>query len=113
MESFERIHRSNLVMMGILPLQYMSGDSRVSLGLTGRETYDILGIEDLTPGKELTVEVRRETGGTSRFKVIARVDSPIEIEYYRHGGILPLVLRHLLREGKPDPAVKVPAPRGG
>jgi aconitate hydratase len=111
-ESFERIHRSNLVMMGILPLQFMSGEGRVSLGLSGRERYNILGIEDLTPGKELKVEVTRESGETSRFSVIARVDSPIELDYYRHGGILPLVLRHLLREGKPDPAVKVPAPRG-
>jgi aconitate hydratase len=109
-ESYERIHRSNLVMMGILPLQFMPGESRVSLGLTGQETFDIRGIEGgLTTGKELSVQVTSESGQTFSFKVVARVDSPIEIEYYRHGGILPLVLRNLLREGQADSAMKVPA----
>ena len=114
-ETFERIHRSNLVMMGILPLQFQPGESRTSLGLTGRETYTIRGIaEGLQPGQQLTVQVTPEAGREPfEFKVIARVDSPIEMEYYRHGGILPLVLRNLLREGRPDPAMKVPAPRGG
>jgi aconitate hydratase len=111
-ESYERIHRSNLVMMGILPLQFMPGDSRASLGLTGRETYNIRGIRgSLQPGQELTVDLTRESGETSSFKVIARIDSPIEIDYYRHGGILPLVLRNLLRDGKIEGAAPVPSPR--
>jgi aconitate hydratase len=111
-ESYERIHRSNLVMMGILPLQFMPGESRASLGLTGRETYNIRGIDGgLQPGQELTVDLRRESGETSSFKVIARIDSPIEIDYYRHGGILPLVLRNLLRDGKIEGAASVPSPR--
>jgi aconitate hydratase len=113
-ESYERIHRSNLVMMGIVPLQFKPGENRKTLGLTGRESYSVRGIADgLEPGKELTVEVTRESGESFTFKVTARVDSPIEIEYYRNGGILPLVLRHLLRAGKADPALKVPTPRGG
>jgi aconitate hydratase len=111
-ESYERIHRSNLVMMGILPLQFMPGESRASLSLTGRETYNIRGIDGgLQPGQELTVDLRRESGETSSFKVIARIDSPIEIDYYRHGGILPLVLRNLLRDGKIEGAASVPSPR--
>jgi aconitate hydratase len=112
-ETFERIHRSNLVMMGILPLQFKPGESRLTHGLSGRETITIRGISGgLTPGKELTVEVTRETGEQHSFTVIARVDSPIEIEYYRHGGILPLVLRKLLEEGKSDGADSASSPRG-
>ena len=112
-ESFERIHRSNLVMMGLLPLQFMPGESRQSLGLTGRESYTIPGIgEGFAPGKQLTVEVTRESGDRFSFDVVARIDSPIELEYYRHGGILPLVLRNLLREGRPELDKPVPAPRG-
>jgi aconitate hydratase len=98
-ESFERIHRSNLVMMGLLPLQFMPGQTRATLNLSGRETYTIRGIsEGLTPGKVLTVQVTRPNGQVTEFQAVARIDSPIELEYYRHGGILPLVLRNLLKE---------------
>jgi aconitate hydratase len=99
-ESYERIHRSNLVGMGILPLQFLSGDTVDTLGLSGLESYDILGIADgLQPGKRLTVRAARSDGSTALFQVIARLDSPTEVEYYRHGGILPYVLRRLLASG--------------
>jgi len=93
-ESFERIHRSNLVCMGILPLQFKPGDSHESLDITGTETYQIAGIAtDLFPGKKLTVIAERPDGGQIRFQVIARLDSPVEVTYYQHGGILNYVLR--------------------
>jgi len=93
-ESFERIHRSNLVCMGILPLQFKPGDSHESLDITGTETYQIAGIAtDLFPGKKLTVVAERPDGGQIRFQVIARLDSPVEVTYYQHGGILNYVLR--------------------
>jgi len=96
-ESFERIHRSNLVGMGVLPLQFKEGDTRQSLGLTGRETFSITGIAaGLRPGQTLSVHGRRPDGSEFAFAVICRIDTPIEIEYYRHGGILPYVLRELL-----------------
>jgi aconitate hydratase len=96
-ESFERIHRSNLVGMGVLPLQYLPGENRASVGLNGEEVIDILGLDDsLTPGQRLTVQAALADGGIHRFEVIARVDSPVEVEYLRHGGILPFVLRQLL-----------------
>ncbi len=99
-ESFERIHRTNLIGMGVLPLQFKPGENAASLGLTGFEEYNILGIaEGLTPGKELTVRARNEEGQETTFKVIARVDTPVEVEYYRHGGILPMVLRLLVKQG--------------
>jgi len=95
-ETYERIHRSNLVGMGVLPLQYKTGESRESLGLTGTETFTIAGIaEGLTPHKALTVTATRDDGTTLTFEAIARLDSTIDIEYYRHGGILPYVLRRL------------------
>jgi aconitate hydratase len=96
-ESYERIHRSNLVGMGVLPLQFLPGDSAQSLGLTGRETYAIAGLErGLSPRQRLTVLVRDDdTGPERRFEVAARLDGPIEVEYLRHGGILPAVLRRL------------------
>jgi hypothetical protein len=98
-ESYERIHRSNLVGMGILPLQFMPGESRESLGLTGKETFDVVGIaEGLTPGATLTVHAHEDDGSTTSFEVIARLDGPIDLDYYRHGGILPAVLRRLARE---------------
>jgi aconitate hydratase len=97
-ESFERIHRSNLVGMGVLPLQFLPGENAASLGLTGRETYDIQGIEEgLSPKKQLTVTATAEDGTTKQFQVIARVDSNVEIEYYRNGGILQTVLRRLMK----------------
>ena len=102
-ESYERIHRSNLVGMGILPLQFKPGESRESLGLTGRETFDILGIDgELKPRQEVTVRATREDGATKEFKAIARLDSPIDIRYYRNGGILLTVLRRLAAESKPQ-----------
>jgi aconitate hydratase len=97
-ESFERIHRSNLVGMGILPLQYKDGQNAHALGLTGQELFDIVGISALErPRGELTVRARKPDGSVTEFAVIARLDMPIEIEYYRNGGILPTVLRQLMR----------------
>ncbi|MGC8969604.1 MAG: aconitate hydratase AcnA [Conexivisphaera sp.] len=97
-ESFERIHRSNLVGMGILPLQFMDGQSWKSLGLTGKEVYSIEGIgEGLRPKKTLRVRARRDDGSEVTFEVIARLDTDVEVEYYEHGGILQMVLRKLLR----------------
>ena len=99
-ESFERIHRSNLVGMGVLPLQYKPGDSASSLGLTGRETYSVLGpSEGLSPRRSVTVVAEREDGTEIRFEAIARLDGPIEVDYYRGGGILPAVLRRLASGG--------------
>ncbi|HEY4389538.1 MAG TPA: aconitate hydratase [Ktedonobacteraceae bacterium] len=98
-ESFERIHRSNLVGMGILPLQFKSGENKESLGLTGHETFDILGIEQgLKPRQEVTVKATREDGSTFTFQTVARLDSPIDVVYYENGGILLTVLRRLLKD---------------
>jgi len=96
-ESYERIHRSNLVGMGVLPLQFAPGESASSLGLTGRETFTIAGLaEGLAPRQRLTVVVRSdEDGGERRFEAISRLDGPIEVDYLREGGILPAVLRRL------------------
>jgi aconitate hydratase len=97
-ESYERIHRSNLVGMGVLPLQFKSGESWKTLGLTGFEQYEIEGIsEDLRPRKDVTVRARREDGGETVFKTVCRLDSHIEIEYYQNGGILHSVLRQMAR----------------
>nr|MBA2713074.1 aconitate hydratase [Rubrobacteraceae bacterium] len=98
-ESFERIHRSNLIGMGVLPLQYAEGENAESLGLTGHESFDISGLADLEPGKELIVKVTGDDGEEKEFQVKARVDSPVEVEYLRNGGILQTVLRQLLKEG--------------
>jgi aconitate hydratase len=96
-ESFERIHRSNLIGMGVLPLQFEAGQSRESLGLTGFETFAVTGIADaLKPGKVLTVKASSDAAEVQTFKVIARVDTPEELNYYNHGGILQYVLRQLL-----------------
>jgi aconitate hydratase len=95
-ESFERIHRGNLVGMGVLPLQFAPGENVQSLGLTGEEVFHIEGIADLTPRKVLTVRAVKPDGGERAFQVLARVDTPIEVEYYRHGGILPMVLRKMM-----------------
>ena len=98
-ESYERIHRSNLVDMGVLPLQYKDGETADSIGLTGRETFEITGVsEGLRPLKLITVEATNEKGVKIRFEAIARLDSNIEIEYYRHGGILQYVLRQFLEK---------------
>ena len=94
-ESYERIHRSNLIGMGILPLQFSPGEDRHSLGLTGEEIYDVEGLDDdLQPGQVLEV-VAKSTAGEQRFAVICRIDTPVEINYYRNGGILHAVLRRM------------------
>jgi len=99
-ESYERIHRSNLVGMGVLPLEFLPGDSAASIGLTGRESFAVEGIADsLAPRCRLTVVVRPDRDGRERsFEVVARLDGPIDVDYYRHGGILPAVLRRLAAE---------------
>ena len=99
-ESYERIHRSNLVGMGILPLQFRPGESAAGLHLTGREVYDIEGVDDgLQPGQIVTVRAGREDGTAIVFETQARIDSPVEVEYYRHGGVLHTVLRQIVRAG--------------
>jgi aconitate hydratase len=96
-QSYERIHRSNLVGMGVLPLQFLPGESAAGHGLTGTESYDITGIAaGLAPGKRLTVRATTDAGKTIEFTATARVDTPDDVEYYRHGGLLPFVLRGLL-----------------
>jgi aconitate hydratase len=95
-ESFERIHRSNLIGMGVLPLQFADGQSAKTLGLTGEETYSIAGIaRGLSVGKKLTVNATAPNGKRTHFDVTVRIDTPDEVEYYRHDGILPYVLRQL------------------
>ena len=97
-ESYERIHRSNLIGMGVLPLEFLPGEGWQKLGLTGREAITIQGIaEGLSPKKTLTVIARRDDGSTRDFQVVARLDNEVELEYYRHGGILPYVLRQMLK----------------
>jgi aconitate hydratase len=95
-ESYERIHRSNLVGMGVLPLEFLPGEGASSLALTGREVLDIGGLEKLAPRTKLRVGAKREDGSTFTFEVVARLDSPIEIDYYKNGGILHAVLRSLI-----------------
>ena len=96
-KSFERIHRSNLVGMGVLPLQFMDGEDATTLGLTGYETFDIAGVaQNLAPGRTLEVRVSGGAGGGKSFKVRLRIDTPNEVDYYKNGGILPFVLRQLI-----------------
>jgi aconitate hydratase len=96
-QSFERIHRSNLVGMGVLPLQFKEGTTAQTLKLDGSETFDVLGLgSTLKPQQDLTLEVTRADGKTETVAVTCRIDTPIEIDYYQHGGILPYVLRQLL-----------------
>ena len=95
--SFERIHRSNLVGMGVLPLQFAEGTNTQTLGLDGSETYSLTGLsDDIQPGQEVTLEITQKDGRKSSVPVKLRIDTPIEIDYYRHGGILPFVLRELI-----------------
>ncbi len=95
-ESFERIHRSNLVGMGVLPLEFVDGQTRQSLGLTGFEAYTVEGLsETMSPRTTLTVLARDAGGADKRFRALCRIDTPEELQYYRHGGILPYVLRQL------------------
>jgi aconitate hydratase len=99
--SFERIHRSNLVGMGVLPLQFKGNDSCETLGLKGDETVDVLGIENgIQPQMDVKLVVRRPDGTTKELTVLLRIDTPIEVDYYMHGGILPFVLRDLVGKSK-------------
>ncbi len=103
-ESFERIHRSNLIGMGILPLQFCPGETAESLGLTGRETIEVTGVAGVTRsgqprGQEVTLRLRPETGAERSIRAVVRLDTPQEARYYEHGGILPYVLRRLIRGG--------------
>jgi len=97
-ESYERIHRSNLIGMGVLPLQYLDGQNRESLGLSGEETYAIAGVASgLAPGVKLTVTAISPDGAEKKFEALARIDTLVELDYYKHGGILQFVLRQLLK----------------
>jgi aconitate hydratase len=96
-ESFERIHRSNLVGMGVLPLEFLPGESPKSLGLTGLEIFDIEGLADtFVPRRKMLVSARDTNGKTKNFSATARIDTPFEVAYYQHGGILQYVLRQML-----------------
>ncbi len=95
-ESYERIHRSNLVGMGVLPLQFKEGDSAKSLNLDGSETFSVVGLDNLQPLQDVTLRITRANGESQDVAVRLRIDTPIEVEYYRHGGILPYVLRQLI-----------------
>ena len=98
-ESYERIHRSNLVMMGVLPLTYREGESAESLGLTGKETFSVDIDDKLRPRQDVAVTATRPDGSQVAFTAICRADTPIEIQYLRHGGILHMVLRRMAAEG--------------
>jgi aconitate hydratase len=96
-QSFERIHRSNLVGMGVLPLQFEEGTSAITLKLDGSETYDVTGIAaGLKPRQKATLVIHRKDGKSDKVSVIVRIDTPIEVDYYEHGGILPFVLKQLV-----------------
>ncbi len=95
-ESYERIHRSNLVGMGVLPLEFKGGENRETLGLTGQEVFEIEGVASLSPKKTITVRTKSDDGSAKTFTAIARVDTPEEVSYYHHGGILQYVLRQML-----------------
>lgn len=98
-ESYERIHRSNLIMMGVLPMQFLDGESAATHGLTGTEVFEITGIEtDLTPLKKLDVTAKKEDGSEIKFQAVARLDSPVEVAYYENEGILQYVLRQFLKK---------------
>jgi aconitate hydratase len=108
-ESYERIHRSNLVGMGILPLQFLPGESAQSLGLNGEEIFCVSGLarsiaSGFATGREVSVEAQRADGGTTTFRAVVRIDTPQEVLYFRHGGILQYVLRQLL-SGREKPEV--------
>ncbi len=93
--SYERIHRSNLVGMGVLPLEFQTGESRDALGLDGTETFDIALTDDIKPGQDVEVTATKADGSTIKFTTRCRIDTPVEVEYYRNGGILHKVLRDL------------------
>ena len=94
--SFERIHRSNLVGMGVLPLQFKGADTAATLGLTGAEEIDIAGLASIEPQQDMSLAIRRADGSRQEITVRCRIDTGIEVDYYRHGGILPYVLRELI-----------------
>ena len=99
-KSFERIHRSNLVGMGVLPLQFRGSENLQSLGIKGDEVFHIVGIDgDLKPQQNVTMLIERSDGARQEATLLLRIDTPIEVDYYEHGGILPYVLRQLLRSG--------------
>jgi len=102
--SFERIHRANLVGMGVLPLQFTGADSAQSLGLKGDETIDILGVVGIEPQQELKLQITQTDGRKVEITVKLRIDTAIEIDYYKHGGILPYVLREILETAGPAKA---------
>jgi aconitate hydratase len=102
-QSFERIHRSNLVGMGVLPLQFKDGESAQSLGLTGYETFDVIGLPSVKPRGPLQVRAKGEDGKTKEFTVVCRIDTPIELEYYRYGGVLRYVLGQMLAGSEKKP----------
>jgi aconitate hydratase len=96
-QSYERIHRSNLVGMGVLPLQFKDGTRAQTLGLDGTETYDVVGLDaSLKPQQDLALRITRRNGEVAEVPVRCRIDTPIEIDYYQHGGILPYVLRQIV-----------------
>ena len=95
-KSYERIHRSNLVGMGVLPLQFKGSDTVASLGIIGDEEFDVVGLDNLRPQQDVTLVIRSKDGSTKNVAVLLRIDTPIEIDYYKHGGIMPYVLRELL-----------------
>jgi len=99
-QSFERIHRSNLVGMGVLPLQFKDGESAESLNLNGTETFDLTGLEgaDIKPRQNVTLRINRADSASEETQLILRIDTPIEVEYYKNGGILPYVLRRLISQ---------------
>ena len=101
--SFERIHRSNLVGMGVLPLQFLGADSATSLGIQGDEEISISGLDELRPQQEMLLEIKRKDGTKQQIKVKSRIDTSIEVDYYKHGGILPYVLRELIGQDTPVP----------
>jgi aconitate hydratase len=98
-QSFERIHRSNLVGMGVLPLQFKDGTTAQTLQLDGTECYDVVGLdESIKPQQDLTLKITRKSGAVENVVVRCRIDTPIEIDYYQHGGILPYVLRQIVAQ---------------
>ena len=98
-QSFERIHRSNLVGMGVLPLQFKDGTTAQTLQLDGTESYDVVGLDEtIKPQQDLTLKITRKSGAVEHVVVRCRIDTPIEIDYYQHGGILPYVLRQIIAQ---------------
>ena len=96
--SFERIHRSNLIGMGVLPLQFKNNDTVQSLNIKGDEQFDIEGLEKIEPQKDVTLIIHRKDGSSQAVKLLCRIDTSIEVDYYNHGGILPYVLRKLMTQ---------------